>query len=97
MMPNRRRTRAQNRASYIAARQLLRRDDLTVGDPDLGAPVDQRGRQRGAEPDAPPVTNAILPDTSMPWRMVIARPRRSPEILAAGSPRSVVKRTSAGR
>jgi len=29
--------------------------------------------------------------------MSIARPRRSQEILAAGSPRSVVKRTSASR
>jgi hypothetical protein len=32
-----------------ALRQLLRRTDLTIGDPDLGAPVDQLGGQRGAD------------------------------------------------
>jgi len=32
-----------------ALHQLLRRADLTIGDPDLGTPVDQLGRQRGAD------------------------------------------------
>jgi len=30
-------------------RQLLGCADLTIGDPDLGAPIDQLGRQRGAD------------------------------------------------
>jgi Domain of unknown function (DUF222) len=36
-----------------ALRQLLRRADLTIGDPDLGALVDQLGRQRGADAGRP--------------------------------------------
>jgi hypothetical protein len=36
-------------ATVEALRQLLRRTDLAIGDPDLGAPVDQLGRQRGAD------------------------------------------------
>ena len=32
-----------------ALRQPLRQADLTIGDPDLGTPVDQLGRQRSAD------------------------------------------------
>jgi hypothetical protein len=45
-----------------ALRQLLRQADLTIGDPDLGTPVDQLGRQRSADAGRA-VTNAIFPDT----------------------------------
>jgi hypothetical protein len=50
-------------AAVQALRQLLHRADLAIGDPDLSAFVDQPGGQRRPMPDAPPVTNAILPDT----------------------------------
>jgi hypothetical protein len=36
-----------------ALRQLLRRADLTIGDPDLSALIDQLGGQRGADAGRP--------------------------------------------
>ena len=66
-----------------ALRQLLRRVDLTIGDPDLGAPVDQLVANAAPMPDAPPVTNAIFPDTLDAMGKDNRSPRRSHEILAA--------------
>jgi hypothetical protein len=66
----------------------LRRADLTIGDPDLGTPVDQLGRQCCADAGRAAGNECNLPrHVRCHCERIIARPRRSHEILAAGSPR----------